>query len=333
MVNQISHSDNSQLDVDLVYLWVDGNDENLRKSINLWKEKLNIPISNDTNTCRYIDNEELKYSLRSVEKNIPWIHKIYIVTNGQVPKWLNTNNSKIRIVTHEEIMPKEVLPTFNSRVIESYVANIPELSEHFLVANDDCFVARPMKKFDFFTKDGKPRVRLFPKQLTRPELKKSLYNRSIFYSIQLLKKKFNKKYKYVNQHNIDAYTKTDYLDCINEFSNEFSDLREMRFRRLSVQRIILTTCTSSLTITQSCQTVIPLLLRLPEDRTSTNICSRITALSQSLNQRHSRFPVLHRSLRSLRIFLQNSWLSSRHSLMQLMKHVLPRISTVRMKSL
>lgn len=238
MVNQISHNDNSQFDVDIVYLWVDGNDENLKKSINSWKEKLNIPISNDTNTCRYIDNEELKYSLRSVEKNIPWIHKIYIVTNGQVPKWLNTNNSKIRIVTHEEIMPKEVMPTFNSRVIESFVANIPELSEHFLVANDDCFVARPMKKFDFFTKDGKPRVRLFPKQLTRPELKKSLYNRSIFYSIQLLKKKFNKKYKYVNQHNIDAYTKTDYVDCINEFSNEFSDLREMRFRRLSVQRII-----------------------------------------------------------------------------------------------
>ena len=37
MVNQISHNDNSQFDVDIVYLWVDGNDENLKKSINSWK--------------------------------------------------------------------------------------------------------------------------------------------------------------------------------------------------------------------------------------------------------------------------------------------------------
>lgn len=36
----------------------------------------------DTN--RFEDNEELRYSLRSVEKFMPWVRHIYIVTNGQV---------------------------------------------------------------------------------------------------------------------------------------------------------------------------------------------------------------------------------------------------------
>ena len=52
---------------------------------------------------RFNDNNELKYSLRSVEKNMPFIRNIFIVTNGQIPSWLNLNNSKIKIVTHKEI--------------------------------------------------------------------------------------------------------------------------------------------------------------------------------------------------------------------------------------
>ena len=33
---------------------------------------------------RYRDNDELRYSLRSLEKYAPWIRRIFIVTNGQV---------------------------------------------------------------------------------------------------------------------------------------------------------------------------------------------------------------------------------------------------------
>lgn len=52
---------------------------------------------------RFADNEELKYSLRSVQKFAPWIRNIHIVTNGQIPAWLNLEHPKINLVTHRVI--------------------------------------------------------------------------------------------------------------------------------------------------------------------------------------------------------------------------------------
>lgn len=50
---------------------------------------------------RFFDNDELKYSLRSLHQYAPWIRYIYIVTNGQIPRWLNLEHPKIRIITHQ----------------------------------------------------------------------------------------------------------------------------------------------------------------------------------------------------------------------------------------
>ena len=91
-----------------------------------------------------------KYSLRSVEMYAPWIRKIFIVTDNQVPKWLDTSNPKIRIVDHKEILPEVSLPCFNSRLIEHFLYKIPGLSEHFLYANDDMFINRPVTPATFF---------------------------------------------------------------------------------------------------------------------------------------------------------------------------------------
>ena len=62
------------MDIDLVYLWVDGNDP-------AWQAKRNAFIGNtDENSpinCkgRYANNDELKYSLRSVEMYAPLIRQ------------------------------------------------------------------------------------------------------------------------------------------------------------------------------------------------------------------------------------------------------------------
>ena len=52
---------------------------------------------------RYRDNQELRYSLRSLYKYAPWIRHIYIVTNGQIPHWLNLDHPRISVVTHADI--------------------------------------------------------------------------------------------------------------------------------------------------------------------------------------------------------------------------------------
>lgn len=95
------------MDIDLVYLWVNGNDPK-------WQAKRDACIGRPTErqeNCkgRYADSGELKYSLRSIEMYAPWIRKIFIVTDDQEPEWLNTENPKIQVVDHKEIMPAESL--------------------------------------------------------------------------------------------------------------------------------------------------------------------------------------------------------------------------------
>ena len=62
----------------------------------------------ETRSQRFQDFDQLKYSLRSVAENAPWFRNIYIVTNGQIPVWLNTSNPRVQIVTHNEQMNANV---------------------------------------------------------------------------------------------------------------------------------------------------------------------------------------------------------------------------------
>ncbi|EDO40260.1 predicted protein [Nematostella vectensis] len=101
---------------------------------------------------RFADNQELKYSLRSVEKYTPWVRNIYIVTNGQIPSWLDLDNPRVKIITHEEIfMNKSHLPTFSSPAIESNIFRIPGLSKKFIYMNDDVMFGDAVWPDDFYT--------------------------------------------------------------------------------------------------------------------------------------------------------------------------------------
>ena len=133
-------------EIDLVYLWVDGSDP-------AWltkKQQVTGIVSDQSETNnkgRYINNDELRYSLRSVERYVPWIRKIFIVTDNQFPEWLNKDHPKIRVVDHREIMPEEALPCFNSSVIEYFLYRIPGLADRFLFANDDMFFNKTLPMF------------------------------------------------------------------------------------------------------------------------------------------------------------------------------------------
>ncbi|KAK8733624.1 hypothetical protein OTU49_006396 [Cherax quadricarinatus] len=101
---------------------------------------------------RFEDNEELRYSLRSLEKYAPWVRRIYLVTNGQIPYWLNLDHPRLMIITHEEIFPNvSHLPSFSSPAIESHIHRIPGLSEHFLYLNDDVMLGSEVWPEDFYS--------------------------------------------------------------------------------------------------------------------------------------------------------------------------------------
>ena len=106
----------------------------------------------DISASRFADNEELRYSLRSVEKHAPWVRNIYVVTNGQIPSWLNLDNPRLQIVSHQELfLNKSHLPTFSSPAIESHLHRIPGLSQKFIYLNDDVMFADDVWPDDFYT--------------------------------------------------------------------------------------------------------------------------------------------------------------------------------------
>lgn len=140
--------------VDVVYTWVNKDDPDWRE---MWGNTFpDKPIDTD----RYASKEELRYSLRALSKNMPWVHKIYIVSNCKKPEWL-CENPKIKWVLHEEIFPDtNVLPVFNSHSIEACLHRITDLNEHFIYFNDDMFVIRPSSYYDFFDDTGRTMVQL-----------------------------------------------------------------------------------------------------------------------------------------------------------------------------
>jgi len=174
--------------IDFVVTWVDGNDEKWLEEKNKFSK---VKTDRDTNTKnRYRDMKTMKYWFRSVEKYAPWVNKIYFVTWGHLPEWLNTNNEKLVIVNHKDYMPKEILPTFNSNAIEMYIHKIDGLSEKFIYFNDDVFLGKKVKPTQFFVK-GKPKDSFVFNALSA--CGNRTLNGIISNNLELISQKFNKK--------------------------------------------------------------------------------------------------------------------------------------------
>ena len=137
--------------IDLVVLWVDGNDPEWQKE----KSAVICDKASDSRNIRYRDWDLMRYWFRAVEKNLPFINKIHFITWGHIPEWLNTEHEKLNIVKHSDYIPEKYLPTFNSNVIELNLHRLKDLSEHFILANDDFFFLTPQKS-DFFFKNSLP---------------------------------------------------------------------------------------------------------------------------------------------------------------------------------
>ncbi|MBX9561342.1 capsule biosynthesis protein CapC [Aeromonas hydrophila] len=141
--------------IDVVFTWVDDADPAWQHR---YQQQKNITNKDSigrhaTDPARFSNHNELKYSLGSVLKFLPWVRKIFIITDNQRPQWLNESD-RIIIVDHKEIIEEQYLPTFNSHVIEAHLHKIPDLAEHFIYFNDDVFVARPLPAGHFFRSNG-----------------------------------------------------------------------------------------------------------------------------------------------------------------------------------
>ncbi|EPC79630.1 polysaccharide biosynthesis protein [Lacticaseibacillus paracasei subsp. paracasei Lpp126] len=224
------------------------------KSLYLSREKHIVDQYADDR--RYREEVSFKYWFRSVEKNCPWVHKIYLVTNGQIPEWLNTDNPKLSVVLHSQILGKEVLPTFNSNAIEMGIGRIPGLSENFVLFNDDMYVIH-QTNINFFFENGLPKDEfiLYP-SIPQDDFDHIMFNNLILvnnssevqgYKRRNFLKLFNWKYGvklvwqffammlpgisgFRNPHVPISYKKSQFLDISKRFQKDFKETETHRFR-------------------------------------------------------------------------------------------------------
>ena len=149
---------NLPFEIDYVFPFVDNRDKAWQSQYIKCSKEHNRDV--DVNSRRYFNHNLLKYLLRGIDKYMPWIHNVFIIVEreSQIPFWLDKN--KVKIIYHRDILPKELLPTYNSCTIEMFLHNIPDLSEYFIYGNDDMFPVGPMEKSDFFDENGLPKVRM-----------------------------------------------------------------------------------------------------------------------------------------------------------------------------
>ncbi len=137
--------------MDAVITYVNGLDPLWQKD---YEKYTNEPILEK----RFRDWGTLKYLLRGIEANMPFIDNVYLVVarDSQVPEWVNRD--VLRVVLHEDFVPNECLPTFNCNPLELHLHEIPGLAEQYLYFNDDMFPMNPCSPEDFFV-DGKPAIK------------------------------------------------------------------------------------------------------------------------------------------------------------------------------
>lgn len=134
--------------MDIVITYVNGADPVWQAD---YEKHTNIPVLEK----RFRDWGTLKYLLRGIQTNMPFIRNVYLVVSheSQIPEWADRNN--LKIVLHKDIIPAECLPTFNCNPIETHLHNIEGLDEEYLYFNDDIFPIGQCLPTDFF-RNGRP---------------------------------------------------------------------------------------------------------------------------------------------------------------------------------
>ena len=136
--------------MDAVITYVDGTDP-------LWQRDFAVASGGTESVRRYRDWGTLPYLLRGIGRHLPFVETVYlgVARESQVPDW--ADRSALRIVLHRDILPEQLLPTFNSTTIELFLHRIEGLSEQYLYFNDDFFPVRDSAAEDFFP-GGRPAI-------------------------------------------------------------------------------------------------------------------------------------------------------------------------------
>lgn len=196
------------MNIDIIVPYVDEFDEEWQKDFDFYKEQeIKAGIQKESNKQAFAEErirdwDAFRFWFRGVEKNCPWVHKVFLVVQreSQVPKWLDRDNPKLRIVYHDEFIPKEFLPTFSTLVIETFYYRIKDLSEYFIVCNDDFYFLNDIPEDLFFKDDkiiqGQTKMRKKGWVCGNKDWEAIINNNNAFLEKYIIKKPVNEFYHY-----------------------------------------------------------------------------------------------------------------------------------------
>lgn len=219
--------------VDFVFPYVNPNDKT-------WQRQYKYCTGQSyEEEARFRDFSLIKYIFRSIDVYAPWINRVVLLVSSmtQVPDFLKKDYYKLQIVTHEEFIPEEYLPTFNSNTIEMFLPNL-KLSEHFIYSNDDFLFINPTEVTDFFSKAGVPYIYVTPKN---NNVKENTFAACCKRSFDVVQDKINRRlnldteYRYLRQLHSSASPRllSDCKLCFENLNTEILNSLTM-FRDFNV---------------------------------------------------------------------------------------------------
>ena len=202
-------------DIDIVITYVTDCDNNWCELYNKYRElEIKEGIQEKSNKQafgkeRTRDWEFLPYWFRCIEKNCLWCRYVWFVCQqeSQVPKWLDRTNPKLKIIYHDQFIPKKFLPTFNPMVIKSFLWNIKDLADNFIESSDDMFFTNKIPN-DMFFIDNIPVDDPIKHDYSHKDSDNTAFDKIIKTKDEFLHNIYQKDYKYYFHHLPLARNKT-----------------------------------------------------------------------------------------------------------------------------
>lgn len=219
--------------IDAVYLWVDDDDP-------AWRARRDAalvargrpPAAGAVSAARFRQHDELRYSMRSLDYFVPWVRRVFLVTDGQRPDWLVDDDTVVTVVDHRDILEPDHAPVFNSHALCARLHHIPGLADNYLYVNDDVFFAAPVLPSQWFTPSGQPMFHNTRSTLPDPALLATLptHDNARYNALRLVEQVSGYRPTRLFMHAPIAQSRPWQAELERRFADEYARTAGSRFR-------------------------------------------------------------------------------------------------------
>jgi hypothetical protein len=225
---------------DIVYLWVNGQDSEWLQRRQIAEKQYYGPQSCRFSNVegRFRDNDELRFSLRSLMPHLHAFGQIFIITDRQRPAWL-LEHPRISIIDHNRLRDAGMGPTYSSKALEACLDRLPS-ANNFVYLNDDVFLGSDFSLGHFFDLAQQKTVIHFEQWEDRDPVHDVSQNLAMSISHQILAEAFNPKlFLHKPMAHAPRYLIHEQLKSLFQaYPNAVREAREEIFRESSIPSVV-----------------------------------------------------------------------------------------------